>query len=276
MSIIDQLKKALQNALEQFIKDNGQLCSERQQNVQEIRRIMVESGPTEVREALCQYVENLSTGLKTLWPFLEVNKFKNAMLGVLNAPQFSERNILKGLIAQLGEHMASHQPNQGKKNDPELLTRLERLEKVVSFQSHEVSGLQQEISRLKQENQHLTKTIALLSDKNNQLILAHQKLREEKAQVENNANQLKQAYGQLQQENAALKKRIEELTGKPSKKSETENVDDRQKLTMINPFIPIFKNSRSCKSEASEKALLLETIESDEKQVSGRSLSLRT
>lgn len=274
MPIIERLKKDIEKAVANFVKQNGSLSQERQTNLSQIWEIFRGENPSNIREELVNYVENLSTGLTTLWPFLEVNKFKNVLRDVISLPRYSETEILKALIAEGGRHSSPDKSSHAT-TDSKLVARLDRLEKVMTFQGHEISALQAEISRLKTENQHLTKTISMLSEKNKQLTIDCQKLQESKSKAEQNANKLKLDYEQLQKENSALKKQLQILKNQPSS-TEAPKQTVAVESPKSNPLLPVRKSFSSCKIEASSDYFLLENLEGSGKQGCRRSLSLRT
>jgi uncharacterized coiled-coil protein SlyX len=271
--IIERLKNDIENAVAHFVKQNGSLSQERQSNLGQIWEIFRGANPITIREELINIVENLSTGLTTLWPFLEVNKFKNVLREVINLPRYSETGILKALIAE-GGHSSLDQPPQAM-TDSKLLARLDRLEKVMTFQGHEISALQNEISRLKTENQHLTKTISLLSEKNKQLTHDCQKLQEAKSKAEQDANKLRVDYEQLQKENIVLKKQLQSLTNQPSS-LEVPKQTSPVESPRSNPQVSLKKQFSSCKVESTSDYLLLEKLDESGKQGYRRSLSLMT
>lgn len=273
VSIIERLKKDIEKAVANFVKQNGNLSQERQVNLRQIWEILQSENPTTIRDELVNTVENLSTGITKLWPFLEVNKFKNVLRDVINLPIYSETAILKALVAEGGGHSLLDRSTQ-LTTDAKLVARLDRLEKVMIFQGHEISALQNEISRLKTENLYLTKTISMLSEKNKQLTFDCQKLQDAKSKAEQDASKLKLDYEQLQKENRALKKQLQTLTNPPSSEEVKQTVATQ--ASKSNPLLPVRKQFSSCKLERASDYFQLENLDESGKQGSRRSLSLMT
>jgi hypothetical protein len=75
MPIIEDLRHDIEEAIDHF-KVNKELSIERQNNIRYIKKILTKTNnPLELRNNLLLFLDNLSTGFISIWPFLEVNQF---------------------------------------------------------------------------------------------------------------------------------------------------------------------------------------------------------
>ncbi len=277
MALIEQLRRDLEQMIVNFTQQNPNMAVERSQNIYEIRNILKSNNPLKVHATLLDYANKLSTGFVSIWPFLEVNKFKNALLQVLNSSLYQENSMLKAMVSEMGVRL-SHDNIIQSPSDKNILARIVRLEQSLDHQNELVVDLQSEVKRLKIENQFLTKTITQLAEKNKQLTLENQKLAEAKTKVEKEADQLKRKYEQLLEENAALKSQIltmSTVSDKPVSKSSSSNPNSENERTKTNSAIrlPLSCYAEFYKSRTTDD---VKSTSSDRVLVDRKSVSLIT
>lgn len=277
MALIEQLRHDIEQTIASFTQQNPNMAVERTQNIYEIREILKNNNPLKIHATLLDYANKLSTGFVSIWPFLEVNKFKNALIQVLNLPTNQENSMLKVMVSEMGVRL-SHDNIVQSPSDRNILARIARLEQSLDHQNELVVDLQSEVKRLKVENQFLTKTITQLAEKNKQLTLENQKLAEAKTKVEKEADQLKRKYEQLLEENAALKSQILTLSttvDKPATKTNSSNPNSENERTKANSAVklPLSCYAEFYKSRTTDDA---KSTGSDRVLVERKSLSLIT
>lgn len=274
---MEQIRHDIEQAIASFTQQNPNMAVERSQNIYEIRSILKSNNPLKVHATLLDYANKLSTGFVSIWPFLEVNKFKNALLQVLNSPLYQENSMLKVMVSEMGVRL-SHNNIIQSPSDKNILARIVRLEQSLDHQNELVVDLQSEVKRLKVENQFLTKTITQLADKNKQLTLENQKLTDAKTKVEKEADQLKRKYEQLLEENAALKNQILSMSTTNDKqvvKSTLSNPNSENERTKANSAIklPLSCHADFFKSRTTDD---VKSTSSDRVLVDRKSVSLIT
>lgn len=203
MHIIGELRQDIQQAMTHFCQSR-QLTVERRQNIADINDILNKKNPIKLRKKLIDYTHQLSRGLLSYLPFLEVNQLQYALLRVLSLPKYQETKYLKTLLLEIqyGQLLA---PDQG---DNAVLLRLSKLEKALQDQSSTLQNLQEEIMRLGKENDSLLSVISSLSSENNELKGEKEKVLEMNKALETKAQSVEEKYEALAQENQDLNEKL--------------------------------------------------------------------
>ena len=221
MTTIKKLRDDIERAITLFIQNNPNLSPERQQEISRIRELLAHNNPLKVKARLDEYINTLSTGFISIFSFLEVNRFKNALQQVLNSPAYQENAILKAMVLEAGIQLNQDDIVNLDKN---ILSRVEKLERALGTQQDEIGTLQQQIKRLKEENQFLHKNMAKLSDANKELKIENRTIKEAKVRVDKEVKDLKQQYEVLLAENTALKNKAFGITPSNEASKQTHKV----------------------------------------------------
>jgi FtsZ-binding cell division protein ZapB len=241
VTILEKLRQDIERVIDAFEQKNKTLSQNRQQNIREIREIIISGNAVKVRTDLVQYVEKLSTGFASLWPFLEVNRFKSVLKAVIYSPAYLENAILRAMVMEAGRGMDQTKTSHSHKG---VLDRIDKLEKSLATQQDELSFLNQEVDRLKKENLFLIKTIAAFNGRNTMLKEENTQIKKEKLDLENELQGLKQKYDQLVTENDALKSQLTKQTEGNS-----------QSFSANKPFSLRIKNDQIGSSEVTAHSL---------------------
>lgn len=213
MRLIEQLRTDIDNAIRKFFM-NKIVSTERQQNIRCIKQMLMCDNPLKAKIYLTEYIENLSSGFESLLPFLEVNRFKNLIKNVLNLPKYQENAILKALLEEMGLSMGQDSFEDPNKDSFSIHSRLNMLEQKCQIQSLKITDIDQEIKRLKTENEFLCKTISLLTGKNTQLVNENGVLIKERNKFKKLYQELNDKYEEVCSENIYLKNKLSSLFGK--------------------------------------------------------------
>lgn len=246
MSLIEQFRQDIENALAEFTRQNPAMSPLRSQNISDIRVLLQSSNPVKVCAKVADYVNKLSSGFVSLCFFMEVNRFKNSLQNVLALPMYQENAILKRVISEMGNQTVINGA-QHSTSDKTLLARMESVESSLNFHTQQVDALRLEVKRLKLENQVLTKTITNLVEKNKHLAGECQKLKDDKIKIQADGGQLKLKYDQLLKENDELKKKMFYIN--TNSDSNEEQVPNKDELSSDNPTSKT-KNGTQSKSSA--------------------------
>jgi hypothetical protein len=255
MSILLQLRRDIEQAIAVF-KQNRELSLERHGNITDIETILKSDDPVDIQMKLVSYVDHLSSGFISIWPFLEVNQFKAALKKVLNLSHYQENAILRTLLEEKKESV--HSPIV-QNLDSTILMRLEVLEKASETQETAIYRLQDEVSRLANENKFLTNTISILSEENKILLDKNKEISREKEQWKTACRETQIKYEQLIKENTKLKTKITEYTSVSSNASEKnknnsiESSSPDAKITKKDSTFLYFSNSLKDKENRSRQ-----------------------
>jgi hypothetical protein len=211
VTILEKLRQDIERVIDAYEQKNKTLSHNRQQNIREIGEIIISGNALKVVTDLVQYVEKLSTGFASLWPFLEVNRFKSVLKAVIYSPAYQENAILRAMVMEAGRGM-DQAKTTSQCSHKGVLDRIDKLEKSLATQQDELSSLNQEVDRLKKENLFLIKTIATFNRRNIMLKEENTKLKKEKLDLDSELQGLKQKYDQLVTENDALKSQLTKQT----------------------------------------------------------------
>jgi DNA repair exonuclease SbcCD ATPase subunit len=203
MPIIDNLRQDINTAIDHF-KANKNLSFERQQNIRDVQKILTNTNnPLEARNNLLNFLNNLSTGFISIWPFLEVNQFKQALKSVLENAKYQDTQILNAVLSetvfQQNNNVSSFIPNQ------DLLDRVKKLEKLREVDGKKILTLQEKMERLQNENDLLSQSVQSISEENKYLKNLNSNITKER-------DNLIQKYEGLIKENLALKKQLQDLS----------------------------------------------------------------
>lgn len=195
--LVQQMRKDILNALniyqKTFYSTTREIPKNRQEDILQIKRILRENDPLQVRASLLNYIHTLASGFITLFPFLAVNQLKYAVKNILDLPKYQEIEILKALLQEKSNDKYLSDPSTAE----DFQYRLNRIETQAEHQAQRIKKLDQEIERITKENQFLYATIQILSEKN-------QQLNEQLSHTETKLQKTTKAYEDLSQKYQGL------------------------------------------------------------------------
>jgi archaellum component FlaC len=248
MPIIVNLRDEINHAINLF-KENRELSAERKQDIATIKHFFSTNDPIEVRNNLLNFINNLSTGFISIWPFLEVNQFKKVLKAVLEQPKYEEKQFLKTVSAEIQSGSSifrrfeilenlvqsqqskigalQHDVEDGQNKIGVLQKKVSEGQSELGSLREKVNVLNQEIESLRSENTTLTKSLFHLRKENREL----QNLN---ATITQQYGDLKQEYEVLMQENRALKQQLQSFTHSDSPKQELKKEYPPSKFSIPN------------------------------------------
>lgn len=277
MTIIERFRDDIEESISKFLQQYDVASVQRRQDVALIREILKCNNPLQVKMKLTKFIEGLSSGFISIFPFLEVNRFKASLKQVIDSPQYQENMILKSMIDEMGIHLAEDNIALTP-NDKNIMLRLERLEQALEGQHQEMARLQTEVKRLKTENQFLSKTISILVEKNKELSVEKKQILEDKSQLEKDFTDLKKQVELLQNENKSLKSKILQVAHTPEKNTGPQKENDIKQI--IQPALDK-QPTLPCKVQATflstgNTSQVKDSVKLQANSLINKSLSLRT